>query len=87
MLMPNKLYDILKWLCLIGIPTITTFYVTLDSIFMWGYGDTVAKVSVAVCTLIGGLIGISSAQYYKANGSIEMPDDEVEVDNHEIGEG
>lgn len=87
MLMPNKLYDILKWLCLIGIPTITTFYVTLDSIFMWGYGDTVAKVSVAVCTLIGGLIGISSAQYYKANGSIEMPKDEQEVDNTEVGEG
>jgi hypothetical protein len=54
---------------------------------MWGYGDTVAKVSAAVCALIGGLIGISSAQYYKANGSIPMPEDEEEVDNNEVGEG
>lgn len=54
---------------------------------MWGYGDTVAKVSAAVCALIGGLIGISSAQYYKANGSIPMPEDEHEVDNNEVGEG
>lgn len=87
MIFPNNVYDALKWLCLMGIPTITTFYVTLDSIFMWGYGDTVAKVSAAVCTLIGGLIGISSVQYYKASGSVEMPDDETEVDNTKIGEG
>ena len=85
--MKNSVYDFLKWLCLIGIPTATTFYVTLDSIFMWGYGDTVAKVSAAVCALIGGLIGISSAQYYKATGSLPMPEDEEEVDNNEVGEG
>ena len=61
----NKAYDILKYLCLICIPALTTLYVTLDTIFGWGYGDTVAKVSVAVCTCIGGLIGISTAQYNK----------------------
>lgn len=87
MLIPNSVYDILKWCVMVAIPAITTFYVTLDSIFMWGYGDTVAKVSVAVCTLLGGLLGISSAQYYKASGSLPMPEDETEVDNNEIGEG
>lgn len=65
MKMSNKLYDTLKWLCLIGIPTVTTFYVTLDSIFGWGLGDIVAKVSAAVCTLLGTLLGISSKRYYK----------------------
>lgn len=86
-MMSNKTFDILKWCTMIGIPAFTTFFVTLDSIFMWGYGDTVAKVSAAVCALIGGLIGISSAQYYKANGSLPMPEDEQEVDNNEVGEG
>lgn len=85
--MSNRVFDILKWSTLIGIPSFTTFFVTLDSIFGWGLGDTVAKVSAAVCALIGGLIGISSAQYYKANGSLEMPEDETEVDNNEVGEG
>lgn len=61
----NKCYDFLKYLCLICIPALTTLYVTLDTIFGWGYGDIVAKVSVAVCTCIGGLIGISTAQYNK----------------------
>lgn len=66
MTLSNKVYDTLKWVVIIAIPACTTFYVTIDTIFSWGYGDTVAKVSSAVCTLLGALLGISSAQYYKA---------------------
>lgn len=66
MKLPDKIYDTLKWVVIIAIPYCTTFYVTLDTIFSWGYGDTVAKVSTAVCALLGGLLGISSATYYKA---------------------
>jgi hypothetical protein len=44
----------------------TTAYVGLDAIFKWGYADTVAKVSAIVCTLIGSLIGISTAEYNRA---------------------
>lgn len=66
MTLSNKVYDALKWIVIIAIPACTTFYVTIDTIFGWGLGDTVAKVSSAVCALIGALLGISSAQYYKA---------------------
>lgn len=59
----NKVYDWLKWACLVFIPAVSTFYVTLDAIFSWGYGDIVAKVASAVCVCIGGIIGISTAQY------------------------
>lgn len=62
----NKAYDILKYLCLIVIPALTTLYVTLDTIFGWGFGDVVAKVSAAVCVCIGGIIGVSTAQYNRA---------------------
>ena len=79
--MKNSVYDVLKWLCLIGIPTATTFYVTLDTIFMWGYGDTVAKVSAAVCTLLGTLLGISNKMYYKGlNEGIYADGNEDEAD-------
>ena len=37
--------------------------------FNWGYGDVVAKVSAIICTLLGALIGISTAQYNKDNGA------------------
>lgn len=63
--LPGKVYDWLKWTALVFIPAVTTLYVTLDAIFGWGYADTVAKISAALCTCIGGIIGISTAQYNK----------------------
>lgn len=70
MKLSDKAYDILKWLVLICIPACTTAFVGLDKIFGWGYGEVVAQVSAIVCTLIGALVGISTAQYYK-DGSNE----------------
>ena len=86
MTLSNKVYDTLKALVTVVIPACTTFYVTLDSIFGWGYGDTVAKVSAAVCTLLGSLMGISSVNYYRRT-SLPMPEEETEVDNSEEGLG
>lgn len=65
MVLPDSVYIVLKWLVLVCIPALTTAYVGLDSVFGWGYGDTVAKVSAIVCTLLGALIGISTAEYNK----------------------
>ena len=66
MKLPNKVYDVLKWVVMVCVPAFTTAYVGLDSVFGWGYADVVAKVSAIVCTLIGALIGISTAQYNKS---------------------
>lgn len=65
MKLSDRWYNILKWLVLVCFPALTTAYVGLDAIFKWGYADTVAKVSAIVCTLIGTLIGISTAEYNK----------------------
>lgn len=66
MKLPDSVYTVLKWLVLVCIPAFTTAYVGLDAVFGWGYADTVAKVSAIVCTLIGALIGISTAEYNRA---------------------
>lgn len=66
MVLPDRVYTILKWLVVVCIPACTVAFVGLDSVFGWGYGDIVAKVSAIVCTLIGTLIGVSTAQYNKA---------------------
>lgn len=63
---PDGVYDILKWLVLICIPAFTTFYVVLDKTFGWGYAEIVTTISAATCTLIGSLVGISTAQYNKS---------------------
>ena len=61
----KKLYDILKWLTLICIPALSTAYVGLSAVWGWPYATEVAKTAVVICTLLGALLGISTAQYNK----------------------
>ena len=65
MQLPDKVYDILKWIVMIVIPALTTFYVVLDNLFQWGYAEIVATISAALCACIGSIVGISTAQFYK----------------------
>lgn len=65
MKLPDKVYDILKWVVLIVIPALTTFYVVIDNLFALGYAEVVATISAALCACIGSIVGISTAQYYK----------------------
>ena len=61
--MKNEVYDVLKWICMICIPALTVFYVSCAAIWGWPYANEIAKTSAAVCTLIGALLGISTAEY------------------------
>ena len=61
----SKVYDILKWITMICIPALTTAYVGLSAVWGWPYATEVAKTSAVICTLLGALLGISTAQYNK----------------------
>ena len=63
MKMSNKVYDVLKWIALVVIPALSTFYTVVAPLFGWYDPGVVAQVCSAVCTLIGALIGISTATY------------------------
>ena len=65
MKLPDWLYDILKWVVMICIPAITTAYVGLSAIWGWPFATEVAKTSAVICTLLGALLGISTAEYNK----------------------
>ena len=65
MMLTNKMYDALKWITLVCIPALSTAYVGFAGIFGWPYADEAAKASVVVCTLLGALLGISTAEYNK----------------------
>jgi hypothetical protein len=65
MKLPDKVYDILKWIAMVAIPAVATGYVCLAAIWGWPYASEVAKTASTICTLLGTLLGISSAQYYK----------------------
>jgi hypothetical protein len=55
---------------MVAIPALTTAYVGLSGIWGWPYAEEVAKTSAVVCTLLGTLLSISTAQYNKQ----EAPD-------------
>lgn len=62
-LMNNKIYDLLKWVTMVVIPALATAYVGLSGVWGWPYADEVAKTAAVVCTLLGALLGISTAEY------------------------
>ena len=70
-LLSDSVYTVLKWVTMIVLPALATAYVGLASIWQWPYADEVAKTTAVICTLLGALLGISTAQYNKQ----EPPDD------------
>ena len=65
--MNDKIYDLLKWIALILLPAIGTLYFALAGIWGFPYAEQVVGTITAVDTFLGVILGISKAQYDKAN--------------------
>lgn len=63
----DRTYDWLKWLCCLLLPAIGTFYVRLAGTWGLPYAEQVGQTAQEIAFLIGAIIGISTAQYYKDN--------------------
>lgn len=63
--MSNKVYDILKFIAQIVLPALATFYVTLASLWGLPYPEEISGTIMAVDTLLGALLMISSTNYNK----------------------
>jgi len=59
MRLPDKVYDVLKWVCLICLPALAVFYFTLSKIWGLPFGAEIPATINAIAVLIGALIGIS----------------------------
>lgn len=65
MILPQKWYDLLKWVALVFLPAFSAFYYALA--IVWGFpnpGGVVATIA-ALDALLGTLLGIGSNQYKK----------------------
>ena len=67
----DRIYDLLKWITMVVIPALTTAYVGLSAVWGWPYATEIAKTSAVVCTLLGALLGISTATYNKQQAGSE----------------
>ena len=65
MMFSNKLYDILKWSCLIAFPALSVLVKAICSIWNLPFGTEIATTITAIATFIGALLMISNANYQK----------------------
>lgn len=70
MKMSNKVYDILKWIAMYVLPALGTFYFALAGIWGFPFGEEIVGTLTAIDTLLGAVLGISSAKYNK-DGNVQ----------------
>ena len=58
-ILPDKAYDVLKWVGLVVCPVLATFYGVCAPLWGWPMPEAVVTTINAVGVAIGGLIGIS----------------------------
>lgn len=69
--MSDKVYDILKFIAQIVLPALATFYLTLAGIWSLPYGEEISGTIMAIDTLLGACLMLSSKNYNKNNVSNE----------------
>lgn len=62
--MPEKVYDVLKFIAQIVLPAAGTLYFALAGIWGFPYGEQIVGTISAVDAFLGALLGLSSRQYY-----------------------
>lgn len=79
---PNNVYDKLKWICLIFLPALATFYGVVAKIWGLPYGTEIPATITALGVFLGALIGVSTRAYNKTiageNDYIDAPNDDIE---------
>lgn len=65
MKLPNKVYDVVKWIVVIVLPAIATLYSVLSPVWGWAYKDEIVTTITAVDTFLGAVMCISTISYNK----------------------
>ena len=69
----NKVYDILKYLTIIVLPAIGALYTGLAQIWELPYAAQIPATITVICTFLGAILCISTAQYN--NGDVDEEDE------------
>lgn len=66
MKLPDKVYNILKWIACIVLPGIATCYAIIGKTWDLPYTTQICTTITAIATLIGTIIGVSTIYYNKS---------------------
>lgn len=64
MIFKEKTYNLLAYLARIILPAIATFYLTFAENWGLPYGEQVSATIMAVCTLLGAFLKVSSKKFF-----------------------
>lgn len=67
----SKLYDILKYLALIGLPAFGSFWMVVGVIWGLAYTDEIVKTVVACATLLGALLVLNQVRYNSSDAKYD----------------
>ena len=65
-MIPNKVYDILKWIVIVFLPALNTLIFALGNVLQFD-ATVICGIISAVTVFLGALIGFSSVKYTKSN--------------------
>lgn len=76
--LPDRVYDVIKWIVTVLLPAASVAYVGLAAIWGWPFADEVSRTVAVVYTLLCALMGISGATARQ----VEDPDATADLGRH-----
>lgn len=67
----NKVYDIIKWICLTVVPALNIAISGLCALYGWTWGNIVIGTIDIVAVFVGTILGIGSIKYKLASNTTE----------------
>lgn len=71
MKLPDKLYNVLKWIALVALDALGWGYKQLAVVWNLPYGSAILETCAIVSAVLGALIGVSSIVYNKQKDEID----------------
>lgn len=68
----NRTYDVLKYLTIVVLPACGALYAGLSQIWSLPYAAEIPATITVICTFLGAILCISTAQYNKQQDKDEM---------------
>ncbi len=66
----SKVYDVLKWICLIVVPALNILITTLCALYGWTWGSIVNGTIDAIAAFVGAILGFGANKYKKLQSAL-----------------
>lgn len=66
-MLPDKVYDVLKYAAQVGLPAIAVFYAAMAKVWGFPYATEIPATITALVLFLGTLLQLSTARFNKEN--------------------